>query len=340
MTINLTDPANHPANSPLTGERIERAIEALESSLKYRNGSTMDHFIADAVKGLRELRESREAQNDPVMYCSAETIAAARDGEHLLRTLSAPSGDCFIPLFIAPPAPVVPEEKRDDDGNTTSEFDHGWNAFRAAMLQSFGHSEQLEPVSETERMHPNSFTDAELEAMAHDNNPQANAYRQALTFRRNSPVTPDGWRVEAERLAELHGCSFVVFRHGGEPQCADPTKVIISFTDKGLGYAEDETLRGNVNSSTKHLRENSETSTNCPKCGGHGTYHCPQMLGTVECECALPTAPKKAGNNIREDMKMGGGAGLPDTDLGLNYHISDMGIPISTARASSKFIHA
>lgn len=55
MTINLTDPANHPANSPLTGERIERVIEALESSLKYRNGSTLDHVLADAVKGLREL---------------------------------------------------------------------------------------------------------------------------------------------------------------------------------------------------------------------------------------------------------------------------------------------
>lgn len=55
MTINLTDPANQPANSPLTGERNERVIEALESSLKYRNGSSMDHVLADAVKGLREL---------------------------------------------------------------------------------------------------------------------------------------------------------------------------------------------------------------------------------------------------------------------------------------------
>ncbi len=36
----------------------------------------------------------------------------------------------------AQPAPVVPEEKRDEDGNTTSEFDHGWNACRAAMLQA------------------------------------------------------------------------------------------------------------------------------------------------------------------------------------------------------------
>lgn len=52
-------------------------------------------------------------------------------------------------------------------------------------------------------------------------------------------------------------------------------------------------FRGNVNSSTKHFRENEETSTNCPKCGGRGTYHCPQMLGTVECECTLPAAPQQ-----------------------------------------------
>lgn len=33
-----------------------------------------------------------------------------------------------------PRTPVVPEKKCDDDGNTTSEFDHGWNACRATML--------------------------------------------------------------------------------------------------------------------------------------------------------------------------------------------------------------
>lgn len=104
MTINLTDPANHLANSPLTVQRIERVIEALESSLNYRNGSTLDHFIADAVKGLRELLVSREAL--PVMYCSQETIAASKDGEHLLRTLSTPSGDCVIPLYTTPQSTV------------------------------------------------------------------------------------------------------------------------------------------------------------------------------------------------------------------------------------------
>ena len=47
---------------------------------------------------------------------------------------------------------------------------------------------------------------------------------------------PDGWISEAKKLAELHGISFVVFRNGEQPQCADPRKVIISFTDEGLGY--------------------------------------------------------------------------------------------------------
>ncbi|WP_433670438.1 hypothetical protein [Klebsiella michiganensis] len=52
----------------------------------------------------------------------------------------------------------------------------------------------------------------------------------------NSPVIPEGWQVEAEKMAEMYGMSFVLFRHGEAPQCADPTKVVISFTDKGLGH--------------------------------------------------------------------------------------------------------
>lgn len=83
MTINLTDPANHPANGPLTAERIERVIEALESSLKYRNGSSMDNVLADAVKGLRELQVSREA----MMVIDTDLLHAAASAiEDLLTT--------------------------------------------------------------------------------------------------------------------------------------------------------------------------------------------------------------------------------------------------------------
>ncbi|WP_335949980.1 DUF551 domain-containing protein [Klebsiella michiganensis] len=69
----------------------------------------------------------------------------------------------------------------------------------------------------------------------YDRNVQ-NACRAAMLKAGNSPVIPEGWQVEAEKLAEMHGMSFVLFRHGEAPQCADPTKVVISFTDKGLGH--------------------------------------------------------------------------------------------------------
>lgn len=100
MTINLTDPANHPANSPLTGERIERVIEALESSLKYRNGSSMDNVLADAVKGLRELRESREA----VPVAQVLSSRAGNDTSTIDKAL--PDG---MALYTAPPAPASPD---------------------------------------------------------------------------------------------------------------------------------------------------------------------------------------------------------------------------------------
>lgn len=61
------------------------------------------------------------------------------------------------------------------------------------------------------------------------------------------------------------------------------------------GIAVEQHFREISNSSTKHFRENAETSTNCPKCGGCGSYHCLQVCGTVECECgAVKTEDKHA----------------------------------------------
>lgn len=65
MTNNLlTDPANHPANGPLTVERITRLIAELQRSLQYQNGGDMAYVIADAIKGLEELLECRKADAD------------------------------------------------------------------------------------------------------------------------------------------------------------------------------------------------------------------------------------------------------------------------------------
>lgn len=43
------------------------------------------------------------------------------------------------------------------------------------------------------------------------------------------------WQWQAEKLAELYGMSFVIFRNGKEPECADIAKFAITFTGEG-GY--------------------------------------------------------------------------------------------------------
>mgnify|MGYP003365449650 CR=1 FL=1 len=61
----LTDPANHPANGPLTVERITRLIAELRRSLSYQNGGDMAYVIVDAIKGLEELLVIRKAESAP-----------------------------------------------------------------------------------------------------------------------------------------------------------------------------------------------------------------------------------------------------------------------------------
>ncbi|EBC1275733.1 DUF551 domain-containing protein [Salmonella enterica] len=79
---------------------------------------------------------------EPVLYAAEETLAYANMGEIHLTCLSEPMGDAVIPLYTAPPVPVVPEEIEPDSNNTYDYVD-GWNACRAAMLQG------AEPVSQT-----------------------------------------------------------------------------------------------------------------------------------------------------------------------------------------------
>ena len=78
----------------------------------------------------------------------------------------------IAPLFTAPPAPISVPAAMEMDDDFDSAFEHGkavgWNAYRAAMLQSFGNSEQLNspvipdgwvlvPIEPTEGMIVNGF---------------------------------------------------------------------------------------------------------------------------------------------------------------------------------------
>lgn len=86
----------------------EQLIERCKSQADYAQ-AIIDLYPDDV--GAAESRRIAEIalaslEAPAVMYASQETLDAAEQGEHLLRTLSKPSGDAVIPLYSAPPAPV------------------------------------------------------------------------------------------------------------------------------------------------------------------------------------------------------------------------------------------
>ncbi|MER1635837.1 DUF551 domain-containing protein [Enterobacter cloacae] len=139
-------------------------------------------------------------------------------------------------VYTAPPAPVsVP------DGMTPKQasraycgevrgYRDGWNACRAAMLQSFGNSEQLEPVTTAYKLPDgfdfDRFNDVVwLEAVA--SNPHMHSLTTstiamvALELNRklaagNSPAIPDGWVACSERMPEV-GVKVLCFPVNDEP---------------------------------------------------------------------------------------------------------------------------
>lgn len=134
-----------------------------------------------------------------------------------------------IPVYAAPPVPVVPAalpENDDDDGHDIDYLEPsevyslgrtaGWNACRAAMLHG------AEPVSQTYKLPPlssNEVNDAawKLRNMLTEhgplngrqfNNLKGCFYEALKVAMRNYPVTPDGWISCSERMPEM-----------GERQC-------------------------------------------------------------------------------------------------------------------------
>ena len=84
----------------------------------------------------------------------AEPVAWLLSGGGAKNNVSFDSGNAYAdplrevtPLYTAPPAPVSVPAAMEIDDDFDSAFEHGkavgWNAYRAAMLQSFGNSEQL-----------------------------------------------------------------------------------------------------------------------------------------------------------------------------------------------------
>lgn len=166
---------NHPANGPVSLDRLHQISEILSKAAAQSDGGNLGYAMADAVKvidgAIAEFgaepvawTTGRYSQNigcnfgekvpDEApcimsIYWDIDTFRAHTDCDATaLRWLEeAIKNTGAKPLYTAPPAPVVPEVMADPDesqyGGTYDEdyraecaYVEGWNACRAALLQA------------------------------------------------------------------------------------------------------------------------------------------------------------------------------------------------------------
>ncbi|ECZ3456105.1 hypothetical protein F7I85_05160 [Salmonella enterica] len=184
---------NHPANGPVSLERLHQIREILSKAAAQSDGGNLGYAMADAVKVI-------------------DGAIAVFDEKPVAYIFKHPSGRLFwaltdesnkgksdvMPVYAAPrPAPVVPEWANEQCLEFLSiafrhaeikgdlEFDDirlGMkmvNESRDAMLQLYGNSEQLDEVGSWNN---------------HRNTPTAQAG--------NSPVIPDGWQLVPKEPTE------------------------------------------------------------------------------------------------------------------------------------------
>ncbi|MGJ3269853.1 DUF551 domain-containing protein [Escherichia coli] len=190
-----------------------------------------------------EFPESEKAQMDLDL---ARIALASLEAEPVAYIFKHPAGKLFwaltdesnkdqsdvIPVYAAPPVPVVPEEKPMPNPLSMYAVDavaaiaevRGWNACRAAMLHS------AEPASNHEEL-PLDYLQGQKDGLewaaqlAEANHPQtgdwlyddpvelAKAIRKGPDMPEaagNYPVTPDGWISCSERMPEETGDIIVV----------------------------------------------------------------------------------------------------------------------------------
>ncbi|HHA1307078.1 TPA: DUF551 domain-containing protein [Enterobacter roggenkampii] len=125
-------------NSEIDAEGNAHVVLSPADSLLINNARiALASLEAEPVAWAHRLINKRNGVVHPWVYGSAEACPS--------------EGDIFnievMPLYTVPPAPVSVPAAMEMDDDFDSSFEHGkavgWNAYRAAMLQSFGNSEQL-----------------------------------------------------------------------------------------------------------------------------------------------------------------------------------------------------
>ncbi|HFK2613502.1 TPA: DUF551 domain-containing protein [Escherichia coli] len=190
----------------------------------------------ELIKEIKERISSLDVR-DNIERRSYEIALASLEAEPIAYIFKHPAGKLFwaltdesnkdqsdvIPVYAAPPVPVVPAalpENDDEDGHDIDYLEPsevyslgrtaGWNACRAAMLHG------AEPVSQTYKLPPlssNEVNDAawKLHNMLTEhgplngrqfNNLKGCFYEALKVAMRNYPVIPDSWISCSERMPD------------------------------------------------------------------------------------------------------------------------------------------
>ncbi|MDU1652699.1 MAG: hypothetical protein E6850_09390 [Leclercia adecarboxylata] len=110
MTKFTKDPSTHPANGPLTEERLIRVRDELAAAAKRSDGGNLGYMMADAAKAIEELLALRKAGQDPV----ADVVAWHHPTEERTCDIRLRRHDLTPgPLYAAPqlPQPAVVDER-------------------------------------------------------------------------------------------------------------------------------------------------------------------------------------------------------------------------------------
>ena len=133
----------------LTKEWLQQTIAELEEERDATPGA-VNEDASNALAAMKLALASLEAEsvsvNDDMAYAFHHAISDSSLGSDEVEEIKAGLRAAFANV-TAPPAPVSVPAAMEMDDDFDSAFEHGkavgWNAYRAAMLQSFGNSEQL-----------------------------------------------------------------------------------------------------------------------------------------------------------------------------------------------------
>ena len=238
---------NHPAHGPVSLDRLHQIREHLLHDTQYSNGGNRAYILADVLKVIDGAIAEFEEQDNPrpVMAVKGELgfidnlgkIIEERDEDIDIGQLGRSNYDALMLAALdafrsSLPAPVVPEPKSymdfweqypDMTAQETIERSAGWNAYRAAMLQSGAltnedtkfQATKFKPVADLYGItsptgSETSFTFDAGEASSFAKGSWAvqeyvelERYQQAVAG--NSPATPDGWVMVPKEMTDAIG---------------------------------------------------------------------------------------------------------------------------------------